>query len=53
MEKLAMNRIVPYPGDRLGGRELNAPICGRLGTNNASFIKSASLQRAERQARQH
>ena len=40
MEELATNRIVPQPGDRLGGREICAPICGRLGTNNASFLKA-------------
>ena len=31
MEELATNRIVPQPGGRLGGREICAPICGRLG----------------------
>jgi hypothetical protein len=40
MEELATNRIVPQPGGRLGGREICAPICGRLGTINASFLKA-------------
>jgi hypothetical protein len=53
MEELATNRIVFQPGNRLGGRATNSPICGRLGTNNASFLKSALPDRAGRQTGQH